>query len=76
MGFTPVLHAFDILLVPEVLLVLRFREPALLAGAFAGPSALRFLAILLLVTVAEIGGEKVFAMQTLRGLAMGLHLGA
>jgi hypothetical protein len=65
MGLTPLLNSAHVVRTSEVVLVLRFLEPAPLARYFAGLAAFRFGAELLSFDVARVRKEENRAIQTL-----------
>jgi hypothetical protein len=54
-----------------VIAVLGLAQPAALAGGLAGGATLRLDAKLLMPTIAQIGIEQFFAMQTLSLIRLG-----
>jgi hypothetical protein len=61
----PLAYPFDMARIAEVVFVLGFFKPALLACAFAGFAAGRFGAKLLMPGVARVRDEKTMAMRAL-----------
>ena len=65
MGLSPLAHALYVICTAEVLPVSRFAQPAALTLTLAGRAALGLGAELLMPSIACVGIEQLFAMQTL-----------
>jgi len=65
MGLPPELHPRDIHRPPKIVPVLRFGQPAALAGGFAGLSAGRLRTVFLMADISRIGSEQLTATQAL-----------
>ena len=65
MGFAPGSDAFDVGGAFEVIAVVRFIQPALLAGGFAGLTTLGVGTVTLTLDATWVGNEYVLTMQTL-----------
>jgi hypothetical protein len=72
---SPSAHARRVAGVAEVILVGRLGQPACLTGRFAGATASRCRAVLLVATVPIIGDEQLRAIQAL-AFAAALHRSA
>jgi hypothetical protein len=73
MCFAPSLNALSIVAIPEVVSVLGFAQPTLLADSLAGPLALRRRANLLVSSVAIIRDKQLPAVQALATIRFGLN---
>jgi len=65
MGLPPGLHPRDILRPSEIVPVLRFGEPAALAGGFTRLTAGGLRTVVLMPEVSRIGSEQLTATQAL-----------
>jgi hypothetical protein len=69
----PVANPFGVLVIPEVILVLRFGQPSSLRRALVGFTAVGLLAIALALSVPIIGKKKFLAVQTFASGLRRLH---
>ena len=73
MSLAPSLHPLGPLAIPEVGEVLRFAIPAPLTGQLAGPVAIRFGAVVLMLPVPVVREEKRAATPALTSLRLWAH---
>jgi hypothetical protein len=73
MSLAPILHPPGPLAIPEVGKVPGVAIPAPLAGEFAGPAAIRFVAVVLMLPVPVIREEKRVAAPALTSLRLWAH---
>jgi len=73
MFLLPVANPFGVLVIPEVILVLRFGQPSSLRRALVSFTAVGLLAIALALSVPIIGKKKFLAVQTFASGLRRLH---